>query len=290
MARKQQSMQVDADELDDGVDPVDLDTTPLHVSQAPPAPAPVSPIDLTGKPKLVLVIGLGQTGKTTVCRWIAERAVRREGVVLASVDPVNRELRHFFAETMQPPTREPGDISRWLAAFIASVTKDQRNALVDLGGGDTALPGLVAEAPDLLERVASAGVEVVAVNVVSPRPVDLTPYNDLARLGFTPPATAIVLNRTSVTVGVGHTAEFRSVTRHPTYLAAVERGAVPIWMPHLHTAAMIRDRQILFSHARDGIVSEGKRGLPLGPAQQSSTAGWMRTMETSFSPIDRWLP
>ena len=87
MARKQQSMQVDADELDDGVDPVDLDTTPLHVSQAPPAPAPVSPIDLTGKPKLVLVIGLGQTGKTTVCRWIAERAVRREGVVLASVDP-----------------------------------------------------------------------------------------------------------------------------------------------------------------------------------------------------------
>ena len=50
--------------------------------------------------------------------------------MLASVDPVNRELRHFFAETMQPPTREPGDISRWLAAFVASVTKDQRNALV----------------------------------------------------------------------------------------------------------------------------------------------------------------
>ena len=40
MARKQQSMQVDADELDDGVDPVDLDTTPLHVSQAPPAQPP----------------------------------------------------------------------------------------------------------------------------------------------------------------------------------------------------------------------------------------------------------
>jgi hypothetical protein len=276
--------------LDDGLEDIALDDTPLFVSQTAPSVAPPSPIDLTGKPKLIFVAGLGQTGKTTMCRWIAERSTEREGAALASVDPVNRELGLFFQETLKPETRDPAGIARWLDSFVATVMKDRGTAVIDLGGGDASLPRLITDAPDLPQRIEDAGVSLVALYLLSGRPIDLTPLNDMERLGFQPACTAVVLNHVKLRGGVSHEAEFRLTLRHPAYKAALARGAVPIWMPHLHTADMIRDRHILFSHASSGTMPEGKPGLPLGPSQQSSTAGWMRQMENACAPIDRWLP
>jgi hypothetical protein len=276
--------------IDDGLEDIALDDTPLFVSQTAPPVASPSSIDLTGKPKLIFVAGLGQTGKTTLCRWIAERSTDREGAALASVDPVNRELGLFFAETLKPETRDPAGIARWLDSFVATVMTDRGTAVIDLGGGDASLPRLISEAPDLPQRIEDAGVSLVALYLLSGRPIDLTPLNDMERLGFQPAATAVVLNHVKLRGGVSHEAEFRLTLRHPAYRAAIGRGAVPIWMPHLHTADLIRDRHILFSHARSGIMPEGRPGLPLGPSQQSSTAGWMRAMEAACAPIDRWMP
>lgn len=290
MAKKPMAGLSAAAVLDDEVEDIQLDDTPLFTTQSIPAVAAASPIDLTGKPKLIFVAGLGQTGKTTLCRWIAERSTEREGAALASVDPVNRELGLFFQETLKPETRDPAGIARWLDSFVATVMKDRATAIIDLGGGDASLPRLISEAPDLPVRIEDAGVSLVALYLLSGRPIDLTPLNDMERLGFQPAATAIILNHVKMRGGVSHEAEFRLTLRHRAYQAAVARGAVSIWMPHLHPADLIRDRHILFNQARSGVMPEGRAGLALGPSQQSSTAGWMRQMEAAMSPIDRWLP
>ena len=277
--------------LDDGLVDIALDDSPVSEVRTAPPLADISPIDLTGRPKLIVVGGLGQCGKTLLCRFLAEESIDREGgATLASVDPVNRELGLYFAETLKPETRDPAGIARWLENFVATVAKENGTAIIDLGGGDASLPKLVSDAPDLPQRLEEAGVSIVALYLLSGRPIDLTPLNDMERLGFQPAATAIILNHAKLRPGVSHEAEFRLTVRHPAYRAATGRGAVTIWMPHLHTADMIRDRHILFSQAVKGVMPEGKPGLPLGPAQQSSTHGWLLRMREAFSPINRWLP
>jgi hypothetical protein len=116
-------------------------------------PADISPIDLTGGPKLIFVGGLGQCGKTLLCRYLAEESIDREGgATLASVDPVNREPGLYFAETLKPETRDPAGIARWLENFVAAVAKENGTAIIDPGGGDASLSKLVSGAPDLPQR------------------------------------------------------------------------------------------------------------------------------------------
>jgi GTPase SAR1 family protein len=56
-----------------------------------------------------MAIGLGATGKTTLLRWLCERALERDedDLALATVDPVNRELSHYFPAAMGHPPRTP---------------------------------------------------------------------------------------------------------------------------------------------------------------------------------------
>jgi hypothetical protein len=274
----------------DGVDEIELDDSPLFASQQVPEPAPVSSIDLFGKPRLVFVAGLGKAGKTTLCRWIGERTRQRENAVLASVDPVNRELGLFFPETFRPETRDPGGIARWLADFVASAVKKKATAVVDLGGGDASFAKLFAETPGLAGQIEAEGVALVSLYVLSGRSIELTVLNDMERHGFQPPCTAVVLNHAVLNIGETHEAAFRRTTSHRAYRTIIGRGAIPIWMPHLYGADEIAERRILFEHAKDGVMPEGRAGLPLGPQGRSRTAAWLDAMTKAFAPIDRWIP
>jgi hypothetical protein len=76
--------------------------------------------------------------------------------------------------------------------------------------------------------------------------------------------------------------EFDAVVDHSAYRAAVDRGAVPIWMPRLYAAKAIEDRRLLFGQARDGDH--------LGLSDRSRTHHWLRVMDEAFWPIETWLP
>jgi hypothetical protein len=276
--------------IDDGVDAVELDETPLFSTGIAPDPAPASVIDLTGKPRLLFVAGLGRSGKTTLCRWLGERTTGRENALLASVDPVNRELGLFFPETFRPETRDPAGIARWLESFVLGAVARQTTVIIDLGGGDASFAKLFAETPAMAEQIEAAGVALVSLYVLSGRSIELTVLHDMERHRFQPAATAVILNHAVMTPGETHQAAFRRTLAHPAYKAIIGRGAVPIWMPHLAGADDIAERRILFQHARDGVMPEGRAGLPLGPQGRSRTQAWLRAMDAAFAPIDRWLP
>jgi hypothetical protein len=156
--------------------------------------APTSLIDLTGKPKLVCVAGPSNTGKTLCCRVIAERSIDREGSELVTVDPLNRKLVRFFAEALQPGSRDRDVIDAYLDRYIASLMANPGNAVIDFGGGDTALAGSVQQMPDLEKRLADAGIALVVIYRLAGRQDDLTTLADLGTMGFRPACTAIVLN------------------------------------------------------------------------------------------------
>jgi hypothetical protein len=76
--------------------------------------------------------------------------------------------------------------------------------------------------------------------------------------------------------------------RHSVYRAAMSRGAVELWMPRLSEWKKIEDRQFRFSHARDGIVPEGRKAVPLGLLDRAGVRTWMGRMQIAFAPISSW--
>jgi hypothetical protein len=85
---------------------------------------------------------------------------------------------------------------------------------------------------------------------------------------------------------------FARVRRHKTYRAAIERGAVEVWMPRLEAAVAeeIEAKRISFTQARDATSPEGRTVAPLGPFDRLRVRHWLDTMAQELAPIATWLP
>ena len=149
--------------------------------------APAKGADLGKPPKLIFVIGRGKTGKTTFLRWMAETALDAElPFLMADIDPTNASFSSYFADVARPGGYDPVEVRAWLQRFIGYAVENKTTAVIDLGGGDTALRSLMAEMPSLLADVEAAGLAVVAYYMCGPQPDDLAPLVTLASHGFAP--------------------------------------------------------------------------------------------------------
>jgi hypothetical protein len=245
--------------------------TPI-LDETPPA------LDLSGKHKVWFMIGRGRIGKTTLTRWVAETMDSGGGAaVIAAADPVNRSLRVFLDNVAEPPSSDPDDVRDWLRDLLQYVLQERLNALIDLGGGSTSLSALLREMPNLAEVLADGGIEPVAVHVIGSDPHDLVPLAVTEGEGFRPRATAIVLNEAH-----GRRHRFDQVMQHATFQAAMDRGAVKLWMPLLTPdAARQCDAHAWRYH---------DAGSKAGPFAASSVQTWLRRMGEAFAPVTSWFP
>jgi energy-coupling factor transporter ATP-binding protein EcfA2 len=264
----------------------------------PPEPATtaaIQAIDLSDRVKVLMAIGPGNSGKTTFLRWLAEIILNRGGeTILAAVDPENRELRDYFEAVHEPPSYDPARVAKWIEDLLAHCMDKRVSACIDFGGGDTTLGRLIAEAPDLVSVLEEAGVSPVAFYFLTPRIADLSPLASLEAAGFQPRATALVLNEGRTDPTLTREEAFARIMRHSAFRAAVERGAIPIWMPRLFAAKEVEDRRIRFAQARDAEIPEGRRMTPLNSLDRSRVRAWMDSMAATFAPkgsnLGTWLP
>jgi hypothetical protein len=272
----------------------ELPETPLDLSHLEPGQrrntaGVVSSADLTGLAKVLMAIGAGGTGKTTLLRWICERSLGRDEsdpVLLASVDPLNRDLGHYFPETMAPKTSDPAQIAVWLEKLLGRLMASQRSAAIDFGGGDSSLASLVAQVPDLHVMMEQSGVVPVALYLLSPRVSDLMPMLAMEKAGFQPRATAVILNCGRADPTRDTETEFAQIRQHSAYRAVIGRGAAEIWMPRLFAAKAVEDRRISFKQACEG----GGEAVPaLGMFDRSRVVHWLEAMDQAFGPHASWL-
>ncbi len=262
-------------------------TSPQREVEQPRSPV----LDLGNATKVWLLIGRGNTGKTTLIRYLAETVFGGDGrVLLADMDRTNATLSSYFADVQRPPDADEATVAKWLERLLTFVMTNKVSALIDLGGGDTTLRRLVTEIPDLTGMLDGAGVAPVAAYMIGPRPDDLAPLATLEAAKFQPAATVIVLNEGLIETPLPKDEAFGRVMRHSAFKAAVVRGAVPIWMPRLLPAAEIEARRVYFATARDGVVPAGKRQTPLGGFDRARVRAWLGTMEAEFGMIRSWLP
>ena len=248
-----------------------------------PSVAPVDRplgVDLSGRRKVLFFIGRGRVGKTHLLRWAAETAAERGGdFIVSAADPTNRALVNYLDDVAQPPTTDPVEVRDWLLSLLQHAMSQNTSLMIDLGGGDTSLTELLRVLPNLTELMEEGGLEPVALHLVGTDAHDLHALATTEQMGFRPKATAIVLNE--VYARGGQRYRFDDVTSHPVYQAAINRGAVPIWMP-----ALIEE--VARYCARD----EGRfLDLPRSkPFFAQALKNWLGAMSAEFSSIATWWP
>ena len=249
-------------------------------------------IDLAGKRKIVLVAGRGKTGKTTQLRWMAERAHNAgRPILLGDIDPTNASFSSYFEGVHRPP--EAGDAAItacWLEQFLHHALKSDTSALVDLGGGSTTLNRLADEVPGLADMLTTDAMAPVMLYMLGPQVENLSPLATLESRGFQPRATALVLNEAGVESGQTREDAFARIYRHSAFLSALNRGAVPLWLPRLLPADEIEAKRLHFVQARDGMPRAGTRQAPLGAFDRARVRFWLDAMDAEFAEVESWLP
>lgn len=272
---------------------ISLRVPPATSAGAVATPATSAAADLSGKPKVLFLIGPGGTGKTTLARWIGwQMAEGGRAALMAALDPQNRSLATWFNDVQVPDTSDGAQSARWLRDVLRHLTETKQSGILDFGGGDTALMRLVEMAPDFAEGMTAAGVEPVAIYTLAPRQDDLAVLESLEAAGFKPAATALVMNEGRVDSTLSRDEAFARIARHSGFRAAIARGAVPVWMPRLEpeVAQEIEGKRLQFGHARDGQVPAGARFAPIGGFERSMVRRWLERMDQELAPIRSWLP
>ena len=85
---------------------------------------------------------------------------------------------------------------------------------------------------------------------------------------------------------------FARVLRHSSVRSALERGAVPIWLPRLEPEVMqeVEGKRLQFVQARDGQVPASASFAPIGGFERAMVRRWMERMEAAHTAISTWLP
>jgi hypothetical protein len=85
---------------------------------------------------------------------------------------------------------------------------------------------------------------------------------------------------------------FNDIRRQPECKAALDRGAVELWMPSLpqNIALAIEKPRVLFAQARDGVSPPDRNVVPVAPFDRSRVRRWLEMMAHEMAPIASWLP
>lgn len=243
-------------------------------------------IDLSNHKKVIFVIGRGKTGKTTLLRWMAEKALAADrDFLMADIDPTNASFSSYFPDVSRPAGYDPVAVRAWLLRFINYAVEQNRTAIIDLGGGDTALRSLLEEMPTIFAEIEAAGLAPVAFYMCGPQPDDLAPIVTLSSHGFAPAARAIVFNEGLGEAGQQREHGFVEVCSHPIVKKELSANALVLWMPRLFAAGPVENRRSTFAEARDG-----KTEVPLNMFDRTRVRAWLEAMDRRFGGVATWMP
>lgn len=241
------------------------------------------------KPVLLVGLGRGRVGKSTVLRLLVERA-RNAGrdVIVADYDTRNPTLSASFADARSPLSGDPAVIKDGLGVLLNEMAERRRSLVLDLGGGDRALEEFGRDLA-LVEFCDAVGISPVAVHVVGPDLDDLRHVANIERTGhFRPERTLIVLNEALVRQGASTAGAFDALLGSPEWRALTERGAKPVVLRRLPCMGDLAWKGLGIFDAAAG--RPGVDGAPLGPVGAFMVKQWLKAWEKEIEEWAGWMP
>lgn len=246
-------------------------------------------VTVAADPVLLVGLGRGRVGKSTILRAAVERA-RNAGrdVIVADGDMRNPTLSGVFPDARRPHSGEPADMKDWLAALLNEAIHERRSVVLDLGGGDRALEEFGRDLA-LIEFCQATGISPVAVAVVGPDIDDVRHILSIEDAGaFRTKQTIVIFNEALVRQGASTAAAFAAVLNTREWAALEQREPETVLLPRLPCMADLERTGLGFYAAAAG--AKGRDGVPLGPVQRFMVSQWLRTLEDKLGEAAGWLP
>jgi hypothetical protein len=212
-------------------------------------------------PVLVVAVGRQRVGKTTLLNALAE-VYRANGAKLAiwNADLHNRThtLSLFHNDVMEPsPELSAIQQQQWIEERVRDQVTQRFDAVLDVGGGITALNALVEEIR-LVDMLEQRGIRVVLLYVLGNERADL---DYLARLAdgdqFMPESTIIAFNEGLLGNGANGPLAFAKLMDERAVKTAIKRGAEIVRIPSLSCMSAVTDRGMSFTDFAKGKQVEG---------------------------------
>lgn len=245
------------------------------------------------KPVLFVALGRQRCGKTVLLNSLLQIYSEKGACIdILNADTQNKThtLSGFHKNVLSPETSNLAEQQEWIEHQITRLIKEKRDAILDVGGGKTAMQDLIVSF-DLSGFARKVGMQLTVAYVIGPEPADLDYYTELSKTAnFKPEACLIIFNEALVYGGRDPKKSFTAILKEPVILKAIEEGAELSFMPALPCMKDITDRKQLFKDYADGKPVSGF--LESSPFDQMRTETWLnRDMSKFFSSFPRqWLP
>jgi hypothetical protein len=244
---------------------------------------------LPKQPKAFLFIGRGRTGKTTNIRYLITE-MDRKGAAFAvlDADTTNPVLEQYVELASRPPGYDDETLTAWMTDCVFSAIGEKSHLLIDLGGSDRTLRGVLNSVPDFVSVVETMGGAVIACCTLGSSADDLAPLANLHRAGFRPTATVLLFNEASLGSTEVHPGAFASVQSQRFFHELIDNhNAVPLLIPRLKVADTVERRRLDFEFAKSGQSAPGED--PLNFTERVLLRSWMTKMAEVYQPISGWF-
>jgi hypothetical protein len=246
------------------------------------------------RPVMIVAVGRQRVGKTTLLNVLTE-VYRQRGATLQvwNGDLHNRthSLSLFHKDAVEPAAMTTVEEQRtWIEERVRDQVAGRFDAVLDVGGGITALNTLVEEVR-LVEMLERRGIRTVLLYVLGNERADLDYLERFAaNRAFMPKSTIIVFNAGLLTNGVSLSTAFTKLMTHPVVQDAIEQGAEVRQMPALGCMAAVTDRGLNFADFADGKQADGHPETSF--FDQERVFLWLnRHMPAFFAGLPpTWLP
>lgn len=212
------------------------------------------------QPILLIAVGRQRVGKTVVLNSLAQYYQERGADLrIWNADLLNQThaISKFHPGALVAPPGNFEDTKAWIEERIHDQIENRYDAILDVGGGETALNRLAQEV-QLVETLEMHGIRPVAMHVIGPDAADTDYLNTFLQSElFAPEATILVLNEGLVTSGRSANIAFREVQQHPVVVDALKKGADLVVLPALGCMEQVTARGLTFSAAASALQAEG---------------------------------
>ncbi|MCR0984162.1 DEAD/DEAH box helicase family protein [Roseomonas populi] len=247
----------------------------------------------SGQPILLIAVGRQRVGKTVVLNALAQHYQERGADLrIWNADLLNQthSISKFHTDALIAPPGNFEDTKAWIEERLQDQIANRYDAILDVGGGETALNRL-AEEVQLVETMELHGIRPVALHVIGPDIADTDYLNNFLRTGlFAPAATILVMNEGLVTTGRSANIAFARVQQHPVVLDALAKGADIALLPALGCMGQVTDRGLTFSAMARAEQAPGHEKTSL--FDQARVGRWWNVQMPEFfgSLRPEWMP
>jgi len=257
---------------------------PMHVAaSATEAPAKVVKITAHSQPTLFVAIGRQRVGKTTFLKVLTELTRQQGGrPEVWNTDSLNKShtISSLGDYVLEPDSTRTEKQVKWLEQRIENLVQTRQDAILDIGGGWTAMHELIDKS-HLVSALSKIGVNLVTVFMIGIEKADIDYLDELQRnKRFASKKTVIVLNEGLIPIGLDTADAKKRVIMNPTIIRALGEGAVFAVFPNLNGLKEVTDREQTFIDFAGDAPSPD--GLPTSVFDRLRVMHWLRCEVPAF--------